>query len=64
MDVVPHALGPEVILHGRCPQRVVGSRKNGDIGGGEGIRHDKIAIIEGMAEWNRTKFGGKVDDDV
>ena len=41
MDVVPHALGPEVILHGRRPQRVVSSRKNGDIGGGEWIRHDK-----------------------
>ena len=41
MDVIPHTLGPEVILHGRCPQRVVSSRKNGDIGGGEWIRHDK-----------------------
>jgi len=24
----------------------------------------EIAIIEGTAEWNQTKFGGKVGDDV
>jgi len=35
VDVVPHTLGPKVILHGWCPQRVVSSRKNGDISGGD-----------------------------
>ena len=32
MDPVPHAFGPKVILHGRLPEREVGSGEEGDIG--------------------------------